>query len=129
MDEAKALLKEQRLGQNPSVLTKTTQPTPFKETSEASGEQTFQPELDMPMHPTGMELTKSVLGERFHVSIYSANIARPVSKEHGTILGPKCCPPLALAEHLGNIVVLDSRFQHASGSNITMDEDRVILFA
>ncbi|KAI4195119.1 MAG: hypothetical protein LQ350_007397 [Teloschistes chrysophthalmus] len=203
MEEAKAHLKEHGWVKIPSVLTKDDAAHALdrlwkaKETSEASGEETFQPILDpdasnvrvfylreldpffrdMLTHPTGIELTKSVLGERFLVSNFSANIAGPgsksmalhsdqsivlpepwlniwavnviwchtrMTKENGATLYipgstkwtcwkdvPANAPELLVPfeAEAGDIVVLDGRLWHTSGSNITKDEDRAILFA
>lgn len=203
MEEAKGHLKEHGWVKIPSVLTKDDAAHALdrlwkaKETSVASGEETFQPILDpdasnvrvfylpeldqlfrdMLTHPTGMELTKSVLGERFLVSNFSANIARPgsksmalhsdqsivlpepwldiwavnviwcltrMTKENGATLYipgsnkwtcwedvPANAPDLLVPfeAEAGDIVVLDGRLWHTSGSNITKDEDRAILFA
>ncbi|KAI4230031.1 MAG: hypothetical protein L6R36_000410 [Xanthoria steineri] len=203
LDEAKAHLKEHGWVKIPSVLTKHDAARTLdrlwkaKATSEAGGEETFQPILDpdpsnvrvfylpeldevfrdMLTHPTGMELTKSVLGERFLVSNFSANIARPgsqsmalhsdqsivlpepwldiwavnviwcltrMTKENGATLYipgsnkwtcwndvPANAPDLLVPfeAEAGDIVVLDGRLWHTSGSNVTKDEDRAILFA
>ncbi|KAL8721663.1 MAG: hypothetical protein Q9225_001712 [Loekoesia sp. 1 TL-2023] len=203
MDVAKAHLQEHGWVKIPSVLTKDEAACTLdrlwkaKEASETSGEETFQPILDpnpsnvrvfylpelhesfrdMLTHPTGIELTKSVLGEKFLVSNFSANIARPgsqsmalhsdqsivlpepwldiwavnviwcltkMTKENGATLYipgsnkwtrwddvPANAPDLLVPfeADAGDIVVLDGRLWHTSGSNVTKDEDRAILFA
>jgi len=203
IEEAKAHLQEHGWVKIPSVLTKEEAAHTLdrlwkaKEISEASGEETFQPILDpnasnvrvfylpeldklfrdMLTHPTSIELTKSLLGEKFLVSNFSANIARPgshsmalhsdqsivlpepwldvwavnvvwcltrVTKENGATLYipgsnkwtrwedvPANAPELLVPfeADAGDIIVLDGRLWHTSGSNITKDEDRALLFA
>ena len=203
IEEAKAHLHEYGWVKIPSVLTKDETAHALdrlwkaKEASEASGEDTFQPVLDpipsnvrvfylpeldqlfrdMLTHPTGIELTKSLLGEKFLVSNFSANIARPGSqsmalhsdqsivlpepwldvwavnviwcltrttKENGATLYipgshkwtrwqdvPENAPELLVPfeADAGDIIVLDGRLWHTSGSNVTKDEDRAVLFA
>ncbi|KAI4128708.1 MAG: hypothetical protein LQ338_002604 [Usnochroma carphineum] len=203
IEEAKAHLKEHGWVKIPSVLTKDDAAHTLdrlwkaKEASEANGEETFQPILDpdpsnvrvfylpeldelfrdMLTQPTGIELTKSVLGEKFLVSNFSANIARPgsqsmalhsdqsivlpepwlsvwavnviwcltrMTKENGATLYipgsnkwtrwedvPSNAPDLLVPfeADAGDIVVIDGRLWHTSGSNVTEDEDRAILFA
>jgi ectoine hydroxylase-related dioxygenase (phytanoyl-CoA dioxygenase family) len=106
LQEAKAHLQEHGWVRIPSVLEKDEAADALdrlwkaKRASEASGEDTFQPILDpnpsnvrvfylpeieeywrnMLTHPTGIELTKSVLGDKFLVSNFSGNIARPGSQ-------------------------------------------------
>ncbi|KAA8651171.1 hypothetical protein EYZ11_007037 [Aspergillus tanneri] len=202
IEEAKARLREHGWVKIPSVLTKDEAANALdrlwkaKEASEASGEETFQPILDpnpsnvrvfylpeldelfrdMLTHPTGIEMTKSVLGEKFLVSNFSANIARPgsqsmalhsdqsivlpepwlstwavnviwcltkMTKENGATLYipgsnkwtrwedvPANAPDLLVPfeADAGDIVVLDGRLWHTSGSNVT-NEDRALLFA
>ncbi|KND88293.1 Uncharacterized protein TOPH_07097 [Tolypocladium ophioglossoides CBS 100239] len=203
MEEAKAHLQEHGWVKIPCVLTENEAAHALdrlwkaKEASEACGEGTFQPILDpnpsnvrvfylpeldklfldMLTHPTGIELTKSLLGEKFLVSNFSANIARPgsqsmalhsdqsivlpapwldiwavnvvwcltqVTKENGATLYipgsnkwtrwedvPDNAPELLVPfeADAGDIIVLDGRLWHTSGSNTTKDEDRAILFA
>ena len=106
LEEAKAHLHEHGWVRIPSILSKDEaahaldQLWKAKEASEASGEQTFEPILDpnscnvrvfylpelgelwrnMLINPTGLELTKSLLGDKFLISNFSANIARPGSQ-------------------------------------------------
>ena len=106
LEVAKAHLKEHDRVRIPSVLNKADAAHALdrwwkaKEASEAKGEEVFQPILDpdpssvrvfyhpeldelfwdMLTHPAGIDLTKSVLGEKFLVSNFSANVARPGSK-------------------------------------------------
>ncbi|KAL8672379.1 MAG: hypothetical protein Q9168_003152 [Polycauliona sp. 1 TL-2023] len=106
MEDAKAHLKEHGWVKIPSILTKDAAAHTLdrlwqaKSTSEANGEQTFQPILDpsptnirifylpeldplfrdLLTHPTSLEITASVLGDKFLVSNFSANIARPGSE-------------------------------------------------
>ena len=127
MEEAKAHLKEHSWVKIPSVLTKADAAHTLnrlwkaKATSEANGEATFQPILDpdpssirvfylpeldplfrsMLTHPTGIELTKAVLGDRFLVSNFSANIARPGSQSMALHSDQKHRPSRTLAQHLG----------------------------
>lgn len=203
IDEAKAHLREHGWVRIPSVITKDEAAHTLervwkaKEELEARGEATFQPILDpnpsnvrvfylpehdelfrdMLMHPTAIEVTKSLLGEKFLVSNFSANIARPgsqsmalhsdqsivlpepwfdiwtvnviwcltrMTKENGATLYipgsnkwtrwedvPANAPDLLVPfeADAGDIVVLDGRLWHTSGSNVTKDEDRAILFA
>lgn len=203
LEEAKAHLKEHGWVRIPSVLNKADAAHALdrlwkaKEASEASGEETFQPILDpdpsnvrvfylpeldelfcnMLTHPAGIDLTKSVLGEKFLVSNFSANIARPgsksmalhsdqsivlpepwlnvwavnviwcltrMTKENGATLYipgsnkwkrwedvPDNAPDLLVPfeADAGDIVIIDGRLWHTSGSNVTKDEDRAILFA
>ncbi|KAL8834069.1 MAG: hypothetical protein Q9176_007678 [Flavoplaca citrina] len=203
LEGAKAHLKEHGWARIPSVLNKADAAHALarlwkaKEASEACGEQTFQPILDpdpsnvrvfylpeldelfrnMLTHPAGIDLTKSVLGEKFLVSNFSANIARPgsksmalhsdqsivlpepwlnvwavnviwcltrMTKENGATLYipgsnkwmrwedvPHNAPDLLVPfeADAGDIVVIDGRLWHTSGSNVTEDEDRAILFA
>ncbi|KID73869.1 Dioxygenase af480 [Metarhizium brunneum] len=200
---AKAHLREHGWVKIPSILTKDEAAHALgrlweaKKTSEASGEETFQPILDpnssnvrvfylpeldeyfrdMLTHPTAIELTKSLLGEKFLVSNFSANIARPgsesmalhsdqsivlpepwldvwavnviwcltkVTKENGATLYiprsnkwtrwqdvPENAPEFLVPfeADAGDIIVLDGRLWHTSGSNTTKNEDRAILFA
>lgn len=103
LGDAKAHLKEHGWVKVPSVLTKEEAADTLdrlwkaKATSEANGEATFQPILDpnasnvrvfylpeldqlfrdMLVDTTSLKLTESVLGEKFLVSNFSANIARP----------------------------------------------------
>ncbi|KAL9623580.1 MAG: hypothetical protein Q9160_002036, partial [Pyrenula sp. 1 TL-2023] len=105
-EEAKNHLREHGWVKIPSVLTKDEAAHTLdrlwkaKEASEAGGQKIFQaildpnpsnvrifylPELDelfrdMLTHPTGLELTESVLGDKLLVSNFSANIARPGSQ-------------------------------------------------
>ncbi|KAL8846836.1 MAG: hypothetical protein Q9221_008094 [Calogaya cf. arnoldii] len=189
MEEAKAHLKEHGWVKIPSVLTKADAAHTLnrlwkaKETSEANGEATFQPILDpdpsnvrvfylpeldplfrsMLTHPTGIELTKAVLGDRFlSMALYSdQSIVLPepwlniwavnvmwcltrMTKENGATLYipgsnkwtcwadvPANAPDLLVPfeAEAGDIVVLDGRLWHTSGSNVTEDEDRAVLFA
>ncbi|GAB1193996.1 hypothetical protein APSETT444_003233 [Aspergillus pseudonomiae] len=203
LEEAKAHLREHGWARIPSVLSKEGAAHTLdrlwkaKEASEAKGEDTFQPILDpnsanvrvfylpelderfrdLLTHPTGIELTQSVLGDKFLVSNFSANIARPgaqsmalhsdqsivlpepwqdiwavnviwcltrMTKENGATLYipgsnrwtrwedvPPNAPDLLVPfeADAGDIVVLDGRLWHTSGSNVTSDEDRAILFA
>lgn len=203
VEEAKDHLREHGWVKIPSVLTSDEAAYTLdrlwkaKEASEARGQDTFQPILDpnssnvrvfylpeldelfrdMLTHPTGLELTKSVLGEKFLVSNFSANIARPgsqsmalhsdqsivlpepwldvwavnviwcltnMTKDNGATLYipgsnrwtrwedvPANAPDLLVPfeADAGDIVVLDGRLWHTSGSNTTKDEDRAILFA
>ncbi|KAL9624338.1 MAG: hypothetical protein Q9204_007885 [Flavoplaca sp. TL-2023a] len=113
-------------------------------------------------HRAGIDLIKSVLDEKFLVSNFSANIARPGSRsmalhsdqsivlpepwlnENGSTLYipdsnkwtrwedvPANAPDLLVPfeADAGDIVVIHVRLWHTSGSNITIDEDRAILFA
>lgn len=203
LEAAKTHLKEHGWVRVPSVLTKDEASTALarlwkaKAASKARGENTFQPVLDpndrnvrvfylpeldelfrdMLVEPTSMDLTKSVLGDKFLVSNFSANIARPgavsmalhsdqsivlpapwqniwainviwcltrVTKDNGATLYipgsnrwtcwedvPANAPELLVPfeADAGDIIVIDGRLWHTSGSNITKDEDRAILFA
>lgn len=106
MEDAKAHLREHGWVKIPAVLSKDEathtlgQLWEAKAASEGSGEDTFQPILDpnpsnvrifylpeldqawrdLLVHPAAVDLTKSVLGEQFLVSNFSANIARPGSE-------------------------------------------------
>jgi fumagillin biosynthesis dioxygenase len=203
LEEAKAHLHEHGWVKVPSILSKDEATHTLnrlwkaKEASESSGEETFQPILDpnpsnvrvfylplldelfcdMLVHPTSLDLTKSVLGEKFLVSNFSANIARPgsesmalhsdqsivlpepwlniwtvnviwcltrMTRENGATLYipgsnkwtrwedvPPNAPDLLVPfeAEAGDIIVLDGRLWHTSGSNVTENEDRAILFA
>ena len=106
LEVAKAHLEEHDWVRIPSVLNKADAAHALdrlwkaKEVFEANGKETFEPILDpdpsnvpvfylpeldelfrdMLTHPAGIDLTKSILGEKFLVSNFSANIARPGSK-------------------------------------------------
>ncbi|KAF9696993.1 hypothetical protein EKO04_005120 [Ascochyta lentis] len=103
LEQAKVHLKEHGWVKVPSVLSKEEAANALdrlwkaKAASEANGEATFQPVLDpnpsnvrvfylveldqlfrdMLVDPTCLQLTESVLGDKFLVSNFSANIARP----------------------------------------------------
>lgn len=203
MDQAKRHLAEHGWVKIPSVLTQAEAEDALKQLweakkeSEARGEQTFQPILDpnpanvrvyylpehgqlfrdLLTHPTATDMTASILGDKFLVSNFSANIARPgsesmalhsdqsivlpepwnhittvnviwcltrMTRDNGATLYipgsskwttyadvPDNAPDLLVPfeAEAGDIVVLDGRLWHTSGSNVTADEDRAILFA
>lgn len=131
---------------------------------------------DLISHPTAIEMVKSVLGEGFLISNFTANIARPgsqsmalhsdqslvfpdpwqdvwalnviwcltdVTKENGATLYipgsnkwvtrkevPDNAPELLIPfeAKAGDILVMDGKVWHTSGSNVTKDQDRALLF-
>lgn len=131
---------------------------------------------DLISHTTAVEMVKSVLGDGFLISNFTANIARPgsrsmalhsdqslvlpdpwpevwalnviwcltdVKKENGATMYipgsnrwvtrgdvPANAPELLvpLEAKAGDIIVMDGRVWHTSGSNVTKDEDRALLF-
>ncbi|KAJ9603818.1 hypothetical protein H2200_012004 [Cladophialophora chaetospira] len=127
-------------------------------------------------HPVATELVKSVVGDDYLISNFTANIARPgsqsmalhsdqsivmpdpwnqvwainiiwcltdVKKENGATLFipgsnkwerraeiPENAPSLLrpFEAKAGSIIAMDGRVWHTSGSNVTQDEDRALLF-
>ena len=167
-----------------------------KKKAESQGEDTYLPFLDpnesnvrifylmeldkifrdLISNPTAIEMVKSVLGDNFLISNFTANIARPgsqsmalhsdqsivfpdpwqdvwalnviwcltdVYKDNGATLYipgsnkyvrrsevPENAPDLLVPfeAKAGDILVMDGRVWHTSGSNITKDQDRALLF-
>jgi ectoine hydroxylase-related dioxygenase (phytanoyl-CoA dioxygenase family) len=131
---------------------------------------------DLIAHPTAIEMVRSVLGEQFLISNFTANIARPGSCSMALhsdqslvfpepwrdiwavnvvwcltdVNGPngatlyipgsnryvhRADVPANARELLvpfegsaGDIIVMDGRVWHTSGSNVTADQDRALLF-
>ena len=202
LDDAKAHLKEHGWCRIPSVLSKDEAAAALdrlwkaKEAAEKRGEEThlsfldpnpsnvrvfYLMELDklfrdLIANPTAIDMVKSVLGENFLISNFTANIARPgsqsmalhsdqsivfpdpwrdiwalnviwcltdVTGENGAtryIPGsnkyvyrsevPENAPELLVPfeAEAGDILVMDGRVWHTSGSNVTKDQDRALLF-
>ncbi|KAK7720289.1 hypothetical protein SLS63_009961 [Diaporthe eres] len=221
--EAKAHLKEHGWARIPSVLSKEDAADALdrlwkaKAAVEAEGEETFLQFLDpnpsnvrvfylmavdkifrdLISHPTAIEMVKSLLGDEFIISNFTANIARPgsksmalhsdqsivfpdpwhdiwalnviwcltdVTKENGATLYipgsnkpswwlylyksenglgysnpwqwvtrkevPENAPELLVPFEgkAGDIIIMDGRVWHTSGSNTTKDQDRALLF-
>ncbi|KAL8928313.1 MAG: hypothetical protein Q9172_000997 [Xanthocarpia lactea] len=139
MEEAKAHLKEHGWVKIPSVLTKDDAAHALdrlwkaKQTSEASGEETFRASR-IKEHGTTLR------SEHFNVIWCLTRM----TKENGATLYipgsnkwtcwddvPANAPDLLVPfeAEAGDIVVLDGRLWHTSGCNTTKDEDRAILFA
>ena len=131
---------------------------------------------DLISHPTAIELVKSVLGDNFLISNFTANIARPgsqsmalhsdqslvcpdpwedvwalnviwcltdVDKDNGATMyipgsnkwtSRKDVPPNApellqpFEGKAGDVIVMDGRVWHTSGTNTTRDRDRAQMF-
>jgi len=131
---------------------------------------------DLIRHPTAIALVRSLLGDPFLISNFTANIARPgsqsmalhsdqslvvpepwvqpwalniiwclsdVSFENGATLhipgshrwSGRADVPADAQRHLkplearaGSIVAMDGRVWHTSGANVTVDQDRALLF-
>ncbi|KAJ4389451.1 hypothetical protein N0V93_006919 [Gnomoniopsis smithogilvyi] len=201
LSDAKAHLKEHGWVRIPSVLSNEEAENALdrlwkaKAAVEAEGEQTHLDFLDpnpsnvrvfylmavdkifreLISHPKAIDMVKSVLGENFLISNFTANIARPgsesmalhsdqsivfpdpwyniwalnviwcltdVTKDNGATLYipgsnkwvtrdevPRNAPDLVPFEaKAGDIIVMDGRVWHTSGSNITEDQDRALLF-
>lgn len=200
---AKAHLKEHGWVKIPSLLTKPQASRALdrlwtaKAKSEANGEDTFFPTMDpnahnvrvfylpeldalfrdMLVNPTIVDMVKSVFGEHFLVSNFSANIARPGARsmalhsdqsivlpdpwldvwslnviwcltdatgDNGStqyIPGsnkwvyrsdvPANAPEMLVPfeAEAGDIILMDGRLWHTSGNNVTVDQDRALLFA
>ncbi|KAG6355435.1 hypothetical protein INS49_003397 [Diaporthe citri] len=200
--EAKAHLKEHGWARIPSVLSKEEAADALdrlwkaKAAVEAEGEETYLEFLDpnpsnvrvfylmavdkifrdLISHPTAIEMVKSLLGDGFIISNFTANIARPgsksmalhsdqsivfpdpwhdiwalnviwcltdVTKENGATLYipgsnkwvtrkevPENAPELLVPFEgkAGDIIMMDGRVWHTSGSNTTKDQDRALLF-
>lgn len=203
IEAAKTHLKEHGWVKIPGILSKSEASHALdrlwkaKAKSEANGENTFfpimdpnvhnvrkfyLPELDvlfrdMLVHPTTIEMVKSVLGEHFLISNFSANIARPSARsmalhsdqsivlpdpwldiwslniiwcltdatgDNGStqyIPGsnkwvyrsevPDNAPEMLVPFEAGagDIILMDGRLWHTSGNNVTVDQDRALLFA
>ncbi|KAI0904584.1 phytanoyl-CoA dioxygenase family protein [Ustulina deusta] len=131
---------------------------------------------DLITHPKAVEMVKSVLGENFLISNFTANIARPgsqsmalhsdqslvcpepwhniwavnviwclsdVTRENGATMYipgshgwinrdqvPENAPELLVPFEgkAGDILLMDGRLWHTSGSNTTTDQERALLF-
>ena len=199
---ARAHLKEEGWATIPEILTTEEASSILerlwkaKETAERRGDQTFLPHLDpnssnvrvfylmeldkvfrdLIAHPVAIDMVKSVLGETFLISNFTANIARPgsqsmalhsdqsivvpdpwmepwavnviwcltdVYKDNGATLYipgsnkyvhradiPSDAPDrlVPFEAKAGSIILMDGRVWHTSGSNITKDQDRALLF-
>ena len=105
-------------------------------------------------HPVADAIVGGLLGEDYIVSNFTANIARPGSRSmvvHSDLAAvapePWTAPqsanviwcvtdvpadPMAamvpLEASAGSIIVMEGRVWHTSGSNVTADEDRALLF-
>lgn len=165
--------------------------------NEARGRATFRPDIDandrnvrlfnlidddalfrdLVRHPTALALVRSVLGDDFIISAFTANIARPGAKsmmihsDQSLVMPTPWDRPWALniiwaltdakgengstlylpgshkfldrtelpddpIRHMipfeapaGSIIAMEGRMWHTSGSNVTVDEDRAMLFA
>lgn len=200
---AKTHLKEHGWVKIPGILTKSQASEALdklwkaKAKFEANGESTFFPTMDpnahnvrifylpeldalfrdMLVHPTTIEMVKSVLGEHYLISNFSANIARPGARSMAlhsdqSIVLPDpwldiwslniiWCLTDATADNgstqyipgsnkwvyrsevpanapemlvpfeaeAGDIILMDGRLWHTSGNNVTVDQDRALLFA
>lgn len=201
-DDAKAHLKEHGWCRIPSLISTEEAAAVLdrlwkaKDAAEKRGEDTHLPFLDpnsnnvrvfylmeldkifrdLIVNPTAIDMVKSVLGENFLISNFTANIARPgsqsmalhsdqsivfpdpwrdiwalnviwcltdVTADNGAtryIPGsnkyvhrsdiPANAPELLVPfeAKAGDILVMDGRVWHTSGSNITKDQDRALLF-
>lgn len=202
LDEAKSHLKEHGWARLSSVLSKEEASRTLdhlwkaREVAEARGDPTYMPFLDpnssnvrvfqllelgqvfrnLISHPIAIEMVKSVLGETFLISNFTANIARPGSSSMAlhsdqSIVFPEpwhavwalnivwCLTDVYEANgatryiprsnkwvwkkevpanapdllvpfeaKAGDVIVMDGRVWHTSGSNVTKDQDRALLF-
>ncbi|EMR62135.1 putative phytanoyl- dioxygenase family protein [Eutypa lata UCREL1] len=178
LDEAKSHLKEHGWARISSVLSKEEASSTLdhlwkaREVAEARGDPTYMPFLD----PNSSNMVKSVLGETFLISNFTANIARPGSSSMAlhsdqSIVFPEpwhavwalnivwCLTDVYEANgatryiprsnkwvwkkevpanapdllvpfeaKAGDVIVMDGRVWHTSGSNVTKDQDRALLF-
>ena len=199
---ARAHLKEEGWAIIPDILTQDEAASVLarlwkaKEAAEQRGDQTYLPHLDpnssnvrvfylmeldkvfrdLISHPVAIDMVKSVLGDNFLISNFTANIARPgatsmalhsdqsivvpdpwmepwamnviwcltdVYKDNGATLYipgsnkyvnrteiPADAPDrlVPFEAKAGGIILMDGRVWHTSGSNVTKDQDRALLF-
>ncbi|RYP03661.1 hypothetical protein DL764_004988 [Monosporascus ibericus] len=108
---------------------------------------------DLVAHPAAVEMVKAVLGKNFFISNFTANITRPGSRsmalysdhdlENGATRsipgsnrcvyrsqGPANAPdlPVPFEGKAREIIVMNGRVWHTSGTNVMEDEDRALLF-
>ncbi|KAH8682586.1 hypothetical protein BX600DRAFT_506168 [Xylariales sp. PMI_506] len=100
---------------------------------------------DLLFHPTALDMAEAVLGTGVIISNFTANIARPGSRSmalhsdqslvfeepwKGAGHLPENAPELLVPfeAKAGDIIAMEGRVWHTSGSNVTENEDRALLF-